>query len=154
MTPEWVFVLIPGPLATLYALGGRRWKAIRRFGGLIILVGVMLVFLTGIRKAIGIGVSLSYVLATSLGYGESSKLVKLVKNRVLAFGIVGGVHALGPLVLNHTLVVAAFLLPVLFMASGAASLRWDKFEWSFVEMLWGLSIGVAWSWAIRMNLSG
>lgn len=155
---EGVFGLVP-LLGFLYWLGGRSFgsgKWVRRVLGWLALVVAVLAFLPKERFTSLIS-TIFYLLAAVLGYGESSKLVKLVKNRVLAFGIVGGVHAIGPAVLSSEELLrigVLAILPVLFMVSGWLSLKNDAFEWAWVEMLWGLSIGAAWSWAIRMNLSG
>ena len=149
MPSEAAFCLVP-ILAFCYWWGGRRDKWVRRFLGTGLLVLVAWLFLpwqSALRASL---CTTSYLVGTVIGYGENSVLVKWLKNRVLVFGVVGSVHASGLLILGQY--VLALVLPVVFMASGAASLRWNKYEQSLNEIIIGTAIGISWAVAVRIRL--
>lgn len=144
-----VFMTVTTITATLYSVGGRSNKWIRRYAAPLVLVG----FCTALAHRIGCpawwaaGLSYpAYVAAYSLGYGVNSKLTKWLRSALLvrlvtasaymaaSVGILAGFGALKP----EAFFIASFLVPpvVYFTGKNPLPAAMEEFLVCFLTVFW------------------
>lgn len=130
MNKEILIIGVPAVSWVLFALGGYKWKWIRRFllpcflGGIALLMGILW------WKVILFTFLLSAVLC--LPYGENTP--------ILGRGVVILCYGLAFLALKLTPI--ALIPPVTFGVFYWLSLKYNWFGWKYTEGLVGLSLGI------------